>query len=210
MPQGLQVDKVRFGVFEADLRAGELRKFGVRIHLQRQPFKILAALIERPGEVVTRESLRELIWGPETIVDFDHSLGTAINKLREALHDSADTPQFIETLAKRGFRFIARVEPIVTPMHEPETRAMPAPPRSEPLPAERPLLTAPVPVANPSGKIFWGGKLILLLLAAIAALGVAGGLLLIGRSAAPPVVRFSQITADYRIYPGQIDIERFP
>src|SRR5579863_2415440 len=115
MSPGVQVEKVRFGVFEADLRSGELRKHGVRIHLQRQPFKILSALVERPGELVTREELRQRIWGPETVVDFDHSLGSAVNKLREALCDSADTPQFIETLAKRGFRFIAAVEPIVVP-----------------------------------------------------------------------------------------------
>ena len=133
MSHGLQVDKVRFGVFEADLRAGELRKHGVRIHLQRQPFKILVALIERPGELVTREDLRQLIWGPETVVDFDHSLGTAINRLREALSDSADTPQFIETLAKRGFRFIAPVEPIGTPVvREPEKAAAPPPIASVP------------------------------------------------------------------------------
>src|ERR1700722_2761750 len=119
MPQGVQVDRLRFGVFEVELRAGELRKHGVRIHLQRQPFKILAALTERPGELVTREDLRQRIWGPETVVDFDHSLGTAINKLREALSDSADTPQYIETLAKRGFRFIAPVEPIGAPVVRP-------------------------------------------------------------------------------------------
>jgi DNA-binding winged helix-turn-helix (wHTH) protein len=142
MPHGLQVDKIRFGVFEADLRAGELRKHGVRIHLQRQPFKILAALIERPGEVVTREDLRQLIWGPETVVDFDHSLGTAINRLREALSDSADRPQFIETLAKRGFRFIAHVEPIGAPLVQaPDKDAAPIP-----SPADAPPIAAPAPV----------------------------------------------------------------
>src|ERR1043165_3313819 len=143
MSGGLQVDKVRFGVFEADLRAGELRKHGVRIRLQRQPFRILAALIERPGELVTREDLRLLIWGSETVVDFDHSLGSAINKLREALNDSADTPRFIETLAKRGFRFIAPVEPISPPVAEPEKYAAEpvptAPPEARPRPRLAPL-----------------------------------------------------------------------
>jgi DNA-binding winged helix-turn-helix (wHTH) protein/Tol biopolymer transport system component len=212
MPQGLQVDKVRFGAFEADLRAGELRKFGVRIHLQRQPFKILAALIERPGELVTRESLRELIWGPETVVDFDHSLGTAINKLREALNDSADSPQFIETLAKRGFRFIARVEPIRTAAEEPERRPA-APVPSFP---EQPALVAPPSVdAVPtsvvvSGSAFSRRKLLFLSAAAIAMAAAGAWLFLASRPAAPSVVRFKQITSDYGIYPGRIDIERFP
>src|SRR5688572_1879531 len=98
------VAKYRFGPFEADVRTGELRKFGVRIKLQTQPFTILLALLRRPGELITREELRELIWGAGTIVDFDHSLATAVNKLREALSDSADRPRYIETLAKRGYR----------------------------------------------------------------------------------------------------------
>ena len=120
-----QTEKVCFGVFEADLRAGELRKYGVRIRLQRQPFNILAALLERPGDLVTREELRQRIWGPDTVVDFDHSLGTAINKLREALSDSAETPRYVETLAKRGFRFIAPVEHLSTPAsREPEEPAL--------------------------------------------------------------------------------------
>ena len=100
---------VRFGVFEADLRAGELRKQGVRVRLQEQPFQVLTVLLQRPGEVVTREELRNHNWSPDTFVDFDNSLNTAINKLREALGDSADNPRFIETLPRRGYRFIAPV-----------------------------------------------------------------------------------------------------
>jgi DNA-binding winged helix-turn-helix (wHTH) protein len=96
---------VRFGTFELDLRAGELRKQGVKIKLQEQPFQILAMLLEQPGQVVTREELRSRLWHSDTFVDFDHSLNKAINKLREALGDSADTPSFIETLAKRGIGF---------------------------------------------------------------------------------------------------------
>src|SRR5712691_8309059 len=99
----------RFGVFEVDVRAGELRKQGVRIKLQEQPFHVLAVLLERPGEVVTREELRNQNWPADTFVDFDNSLNTAINKLREALGDSADNPRFIETLPRRGYRFIAPV-----------------------------------------------------------------------------------------------------
>jgi len=103
---------VRFGVFEADLRTGELRKNGLRVRLQEQPFQVLAALLERPGEMVDREELRQRLWPADTFVDFDHSLNTAINKLREALGDSAGSPRFIETLARRGYRFLAPVEVI--------------------------------------------------------------------------------------------------
>src|ERR1051325_1998369 len=112
--------KIRFGVFEIDLRAGELRKCGIRIKLQSQPFKLLAILLTHVGEIVTREELRQQIWGPETVVNFDHSLGTAVNKVREALGDSAEHPHYIETLAKRGYRFIAPLERLDVP----ETLAM--------------------------------------------------------------------------------------
>ncbi len=100
---------LRFGVFEVDVRAGELRKQGVRIKLQEQPFHVLTILLKRPGEVITREELRNQNWPADTFVDFDNSLNTAINKLREALGDSADNPRFIETLPRRGYRFIAPV-----------------------------------------------------------------------------------------------------
>lgn len=99
----------RFGTFEVDLRAGELRKQGVRIKLQDQPFQILSILLQNPGEVVTRDELRSQIWTADTFVDFDNSLNTSINKLREALGDSAERPRFIETLPRRGYRFIAPV-----------------------------------------------------------------------------------------------------
>lgn len=105
-----QTHVVRFGQFELDLRAGELRKEGARIRLQEQPFQVLAMLLEHPGQVVTREELRNKLWPADTFVDFDHSLNRAINKLREALGDSADQPRFIETLAKRGYRLIASFE----------------------------------------------------------------------------------------------------
>lgn len=102
--------RARFGVFEVDLGTGELRKSGVKLHLQEQPFQVLAMLLERPGELVTREELRQRLWAADTFVDFDHSLNTAINKLRETLGDAAASPRFIETLARRGYRFIAPVE----------------------------------------------------------------------------------------------------
>jgi TolB-like protein/DNA-binding winged helix-turn-helix (wHTH) protein/Flp pilus assembly protein TadD len=100
--------RLRFGVFEADARLGELTKHGKRLPLQEQPFQLLAMLLERPGELVTREELRAKIW-PQTIVDFDHGLNKAISKIRDALGDSAENPRFIETVARRGYRFLADV-----------------------------------------------------------------------------------------------------
>jgi cholera toxin transcriptional activator len=100
----------RFGVFELDLSAGELRKSGVKLRLQEQPFQVLALLLERAGDVVTREELQQKLWPSDTFVDFDHSLNTAINKVREALGDSASSPRYVETLARRGYRFIAPVQ----------------------------------------------------------------------------------------------------
>jgi len=103
---------LRFGVFEADLTAGELRKNGVRLRLQEQPFQVLRLLLLKAGQVVTRDELRETIWPADTFVDFDHSLNTAVNKIRESIGDSASSPRFVETLARRGYRFIAPVESI--------------------------------------------------------------------------------------------------
>ena len=100
---------LRFGVFEVDVRSGELRKQGVRIKLQDQPFQVLRLLLQHAGELVTREELRSQIWSADTFVDFDNSLNAAINKLREALGDSTDSPRFVETLPRRGYRFIACV-----------------------------------------------------------------------------------------------------
>ncbi len=100
----------RFGLFELDLSAGELRKSGVKLRLQGQPFQVLALLLERAGEVVTRDELQQKLWPSDTFVDFDHSLNTAINKVREALGDSAASPRYVETLARRGYRFIAPVQ----------------------------------------------------------------------------------------------------
>lgn len=101
---------IRFGVFEIDRQTGELRKAGVKLKLQDQPFQVLMALLDKPGRVVTRQELRKKLWGSDTFVDFEHSLGTAINKIREALGDSADNPRFIETLPRRGYRFLGTVE----------------------------------------------------------------------------------------------------
>ena len=98
---------LRFGIFELDLRAGELRKNGLRVRLQEQPFQVLAMLLERPGEIVGRQELQKKLWPADTFVDFDHGLNKAINKVREALGDSAESPRFVETIARRGYRFLA-------------------------------------------------------------------------------------------------------
>src|SRR5947207_2521202 len=101
---------IRFGIFEVDLRAGVLRRNGFKVRLQDQPFQVLAMLLERPGEVVTREDLHARLWSSDTFVDFDHGLNAAVKRLRDTLGDSADNPRFVETLARRGYRFLASVE----------------------------------------------------------------------------------------------------
>jgi eukaryotic-like serine/threonine-protein kinase len=139
---------LRFGTFEVDLRAGELRKQGKHIKVQEQPFHVLTVLLQRPGEVVTREELRNQNWPPDTFVDFDNSLNTAINKLREALGDSADNPRFIETLPRRGYRFLVPVEG--------ERKKEPAASRSR----STALIFSVVALASAAvvGVWFWQGK----------------------------------------------------
>src|SRR5262249_1019198 len=130
----------RFSVFELDLRTGELRKNGMRLRLQEQPFQVLAMLLERPGGLVTRDDLRQKLWPADSFVDFAHGLNTAVNKLREVLADSAASPRYIETLPKRGYRFIYPVEGAATPAPAPpaptqptqETKEEPQPPRTLP------------------------------------------------------------------------------
>ncbi len=100
----------RFGLYQADAAAGELRKNGRKVKLQEQPFRVLLLLLERPGTIITREEIRQALWSDDTFVDYDHSLNTVVNKLRDALDDVASNPRFIETLARRGYRFIAPVE----------------------------------------------------------------------------------------------------
>src|SRR5271168_4253314 len=129
MPESRPVgERLCFGVFELDLRAGELRKHGLRVRLQEQPFQLLAMLLEHAGEVVTREELQKKLWPADTFVDFDHGLNKAISKIREALSDSAESPHFVETVARRGYRFLAEVKVVdAVPVHSPELTTQPHP-----------------------------------------------------------------------------------
>src|SRR5580658_6091279 len=146
--------RIRFGVFEVDLRAGELHKHGLRIRLQEQPFQILAMLLEHPGQVVTREELQKKLWPADTFVDFDHGLNKAVNKIRDALGDSAESPRFVETVARRGYRFLAEVKAAdAAPGQSPHV----APP---PIPAaetrDRPdLAVTPAATKNRAPSLAW-------------------------------------------------------
>src|SRR5437660_3730486 len=126
------VSKYKFDDFEADLRAAELRRGGARLKLQMQPFQVLVALLERPKEVVTREELRLRLWPQDTFVDFDHGLNTAMVKLRDVLGDSAGNPKYVETIAKRGYRFLGNAEAILDQAAAPVT---PVPKVDAPQPA---------------------------------------------------------------------------
>src|SRR5215217_6047967 len=118
---------IRFAVFELDLLAGELRKAGVRLSLPAQSFHVLALLLERPGDLVTREDLRERLWPTGTFVDFEHGLNAVVNRLRDTLGDSADKPRFIETVPRRGYRFIGAIQgpqPHATSLHSAGTSSI--------------------------------------------------------------------------------------
>ena len=155
--------RLEFGSFEFDIAAGELYRRGERVRLQEQPRQVLSALLERPGEIVTREELRERLWKTDTFVDFEHGLNTAIKKVRRALGDSADAPSFIETLARRGYRFIGSIDP------------GPARPvaRSNSHPTELPT-TPPLPTGR--RRLFWA-------MTALLALVTASGIWIANRSA---------------------------
>ena len=179
--------RLRVGEFEVDLRCGEVRRNGDKIKLQERPFQILAALVERPGDVVTREEIRQKLWPSDTFVDFEHSINTAVKKLREALGDDAENPRFIQTLPRYGYRLIAPVEVVETKGTCPEPETSPAPSSS---PDSQQSLQE-----NPSrrrGVAAISGVLILTLL-------LAGSMVLLIRSprhraVAPPRDRWVQIT----------------
>jgi TolB-like protein/DNA-binding winged helix-turn-helix (wHTH) protein len=119
---------LRFGVFELDLPTGELRKHGLKIRIQEQPFQVLAMLVLNAGKVVTREDLQKKLWPADTFVDFDHGLNKAINKIREALSDSAESPRYVETLSRRGYRFLAEVKDADAPVRSTELPTQTQPP----------------------------------------------------------------------------------
>ncbi|HEX7289152.1 MAG TPA: winged helix-turn-helix domain-containing protein [Candidatus Angelobacter sp.] len=136
--------KYRFDEFEADVRAAELRRSGTRLKLQMQPFQVLLALLERPQDVVTREELRLRLWPEDTFVDFDHGLNTAVAKLRDVLGDSASSPKYIETVAKRGYRFLTQAEAVLMNETPPAVVAVP---RAEQT-VQQPISPATTPFAG--------------------------------------------------------------
>jgi Tol biopolymer transport system component/DNA-binding winged helix-turn-helix (wHTH) protein len=184
--------KARFGLFEANLKTGELYKSGIRIRLQAQPFRVLSYLLENAGEVVSRDQLQQHLWGKNTVVDFEHSLGTAINKIRDALGDSADNPRFIETLAKRGYRFIAPV-------------AFDPPALSE-LPS---LDAAVAPIEEKvrpgQGIPLWAA------FAALGTIAVLAGLVIWALvPSVPQAIQVSRVTSSGRVSPGDTFLENLP
>jgi DNA-binding winged helix-turn-helix (wHTH) protein/Tol biopolymer transport system component len=194
--------RVLFGLFEADLQTGELWKAGKRVKIQSQPFKVLSALLEHSGEIVTREDLQLRVWGRDTIVDFEHSLGTAINKIREALGDSAENPRFVETLARRGYRFIAPVtfSPVATTTQKPSS--IPGNPANSPAPA--PPVSASISHFSAKTIAQWS------IPAAILIAGVWLGFHFGSREAQFKSFRINQITNSGRISPGAPAMESLP
>jgi DNA-binding winged helix-turn-helix (wHTH) protein len=126
MPETRPIRRYRFGIFELDAATGELRRKGIRVKLHSQPFQVLTLLLERPGEMLTREEICRELWPDGTFVDYEHGLNSAVNRLREALGDKASNPRFVETLARRGYRFLAPVERIALEVEAPPSIA-PAP-----------------------------------------------------------------------------------
>jgi Tol biopolymer transport system component/DNA-binding winged helix-turn-helix (wHTH) protein len=187
--------RVKFGIFEADLGTGELRRSGVRVRLQSQPFRLLAALLEHPGEVVSRETLQAELWGSDTTVDFDHGLGIAVNKLREALGDSADNPRFVETLSRRGYRFIAPAQVV-----EPTPGFSPAPE----LVPERPAVPALPTFPERKGALhpWW-------IAAALALVCVALALVMLVKPSVRTPYHVSQVTFSGHVLPNNLDVEVF-
>jgi TolB-like protein/DNA-binding winged helix-turn-helix (wHTH) protein/Flp pilus assembly protein TadD len=170
--------RYRFGVFEADSRTGELRKQGRTIKLRGRPFEILVILLRHGGDVVSRDELRQELWPADTFVDFDHGLNSAMNRLREALGDSAETPRFIETLPKRGYRFIAPIEELDRSGVRPEAVLPERPADSSPVPASTPSAERSIPLSATS-------RMVLLSITAVLAIGIVAALLYLRVRAVP-------------------------
>ena len=190
--------RIRFGVFEVDLQTEELYKSGMRVKIQNQPFKVLSLLLERPGEIVSRDEMQQRLWGgDQTTVDFDHSLGTAMNKLREALGDSADNPRFIETMARRGYRFIA-------PIRTDAEAAAPNPFLATPFAVQTQISAHEGSPAAERGRRWLqigtavGALLLLALIVGGLYLWLASG----GEKFQTPL-RISQVTYSGRVFPGE-------
>ena len=182
---------IRFGLFELDLDARELRKSGVRIKLQEQPFQILAMLLERPGAIVTREELQKQLWSSDTFVDFDLSLNSAVKKLRQALSDDSENPRFVETLYRRGYRFIAPVNGHSDPGQIQLVESAPA----SGTPAPPPPIAASSPSTWPRRLVFLGIPILLVVVAIV--------VLRLIPSSQPTVLGYTQITHD-EMYKGGI------
>jgi Tol biopolymer transport system component/DNA-binding winged helix-turn-helix (wHTH) protein len=211
--------RVQFGLFEADLQTGELWKSGHKVKLQGQPFRVLAALLERPGEVLLREELQARLWGRQASGDFDQSLGTAINKVRDALGDSAENPRFVETLARRGYRFIAPVT-VFAPSEPPVGHGVPVGLKhvaagaveghpvlvlDEPKLHAEAVATALVVPRRSGLRRVWVG------LGAVFGLCVAVGAgYLIGSSRTAAIPRIEKLTHTGRIAPGIVWMESLP
>jgi DNA-binding winged helix-turn-helix (wHTH) protein len=209
MQQALQTVRIRFGEFEADLRTQELRKDGRVVRLPNQSFLVLATLLRRPGDLVTRDELRQVLWPTERFVDYDQALNTAVNRLREALRDSADQPTYIETLPRRGYRFIAAAEiserraiadePPPDPAGTPAVSAAPTSSADlAPTDATASPSVDSVRAPQATAKLRGSWPLALLLLA-VAAMTVA---LLTKRNAPPPQVSSPQLLP-FTSLPGQ-------
>lgn len=213
--------RVAFGTFEADLSTGELWRGGFRIKLQGQPFRVLAELVYQAGHVVTREELQQKVWEKGTNVDFDHSLGTAINKIREALSDSAENPRFVETLPRRGYRFIAPVTVLDAPASpatemssvETQLEAISVPVRASVEPDVVLPLPAPVVASLQQSE---PAKRRLLLPIALIAMGCVGllvaafaGYLAGAYKSVPVVPTVRQLTHTQRVLPGSDATESF-
>ena len=198
------LNTVQFGLFELDLQARELRKSGIRIKLQEQPFQILSMLLERPGEIVTREELQKRLWPGDTFVDFDLSLNSAVKKLRQALGDESDNPRFVETLYRRGYRFIA---PISTASRE---RDLPAAGKSGILAVSAPISNQAPDAGNGAGSLSDSGrsgetasrsrKRWAFIAVGCLAVLLAGLMFELNPKAAPRITGFTQITSGGKVH----------
>jgi Tol biopolymer transport system component/DNA-binding winged helix-turn-helix (wHTH) protein len=203
--------RVSFGLFEADLKSGELWKAGRQVKLQSQPFKILTVLLENAGEVVSREELQLRIWGPDVVVDFEHSLGSAIKKVREALGDSADNPRFIQTLSRRGYRFIAPVWPSNMPVELVSQSASVTPVESG-LQGESPRsdMTVSAHIGS-TAQVRPKSKLVLLTFGLGVTVAAATYSVWLVQPRSTPPLRMSQITQEGRVYTSvDTSFESFP